>query len=95
MAEVKSNGRDIGILWKPPFRIEVTDVIMSGKNTLELRVLNLFREISGDLVCRQIGGRATVLLSKGARRNARAPRAGQKKFSWNSAPFPAESRPQF
>ena len=26
MAEVKLNGKDLGILWKPPFRVDVTDV---------------------------------------------------------------------
>jgi hypothetical protein len=26
--------------WKPPFRVDVTDVVKSGRNTLEIRVAN-------------------------------------------------------
>jgi hypothetical protein len=42
MAEVKLNGRDLGILWKPPFRVDVTDAIHAGGNVLELSVVNLW-----------------------------------------------------
>jgi hypothetical protein len=42
MAEVKLNGRDLGILWKPPFRVDVTDVARAGENDLEVRVVNLW-----------------------------------------------------
>ena len=48
MAQVKLNGQDLGIVWKPPFRVEVTDVLKPGANSLELRVVNLW-------VNRQIG----------------------------------------
>ena len=42
MAEVKLNGRDLGILWKPPFRVDVTDVLKPGPNHLEVKVVNLW-----------------------------------------------------
>ncbi len=42
MARVTLNGRDLGILWKPPFRVEVTDVLKAGENTLEIAVTNLW-----------------------------------------------------
>ena len=42
IAEVKLNGKDLGILWKPPFRVEVTDALRDGKNELEVRVTNLW-----------------------------------------------------
>lgn len=42
MAQVKLNGHDLGILWKPPFRANLTGAIKSGKNTLEVRVANLW-----------------------------------------------------
>jgi len=42
IAEVKLNGKDLGILWKPPFRVEVTDALKDGKNDLEVRVTNLW-----------------------------------------------------
>jgi len=42
IAEVRINGREAGILWKPPFRIDVSDVVKPGKNLLEVRVTNLW-----------------------------------------------------
>ena len=42
IAEVKLNGRDLGILWKPPFRVDVTDAVRPGDNALEVRVTNLW-----------------------------------------------------
>ena len=40
MAVVKLNDRNLGILWKPPFRIEVTDDLKPGNNLLEVQVVN-------------------------------------------------------
>ena len=37
-AEVRMNGRDVGLLWKPPFRIEVTPWLKAGDNLLEISV---------------------------------------------------------
>jgi hypothetical protein len=42
MARVKVNGRDCGIAWKPPFRVDVTDAVRPGKNDLEIQVANLW-----------------------------------------------------
>ena len=42
MAEVKLNGKDLGILWKPPYRVDVTDALKPGENTLEVKVVNLW-----------------------------------------------------
>ena len=42
IAKVKVNGKDLGILWKPPFRVEVTDILKKGKNDLEIEVTNLW-----------------------------------------------------
>jgi (4-O-methyl)-D-glucuronate---lignin esterase len=42
LAQVKLNGRDLGVLWKPPYRVEVTDAVKAGENTLEVRVANLW-----------------------------------------------------
>lgn len=42
MAQVKLNGEDLGILWKPPFRVDVTGRLHPGRNRLEVRVANLW-----------------------------------------------------
>ncbi len=42
MAEVKLNGHNLGILWKPPFRVNISGTIETGSNTLEVRVANLW-----------------------------------------------------
>jgi hypothetical protein len=42
MARVRLNGADLGVLWKPPYRVDVTGVLRSGENTLEVEVTNLW-----------------------------------------------------
>jgi len=42
MADVTLNGKPLGILWKPPFRVDVTGALKPGENALELRVVNLW-----------------------------------------------------
>jgi hypothetical protein len=42
MAEVKINGRNLGLLWKPPYRVEITAALQPGENTLEIAVTNLW-----------------------------------------------------
>ena len=32
LAEVKVNGNDLGILWKTPFKVDVTDALKPGNN---------------------------------------------------------------
>lgn len=41
-AEVRLNGKDLGALWKPPYRVNVTEALDAGENTLEVRVSNLW-----------------------------------------------------
>ncbi len=41
-AQVKLNGRDFATLWKPPYRVDVTDAVKSGENALEVKVTNLW-----------------------------------------------------
>ncbi|HEV2390859.1 MAG TPA: glycosyl hydrolase [Verrucomicrobiae bacterium] len=42
MARVRLNGKDLGTLWKAPFRVDVTDALKPGKNVLEVKVVNLW-----------------------------------------------------
>jgi hypothetical protein len=41
-AEVWINGNRRDILWKPPFRLDVTGLVHPGQNTLRVRVTNLW-----------------------------------------------------
>lgn len=42
IARVRLNGRDIGTLWKPPYRLDVTKALRDGRNILEVEVTNLW-----------------------------------------------------
>ncbi len=42
MARVTLNGTDLGTLWKPPFRLDITDVARTGENDLAIEVVNLW-----------------------------------------------------
>jgi hypothetical protein len=49
LAEVRLNGKDLGILWTVPFRVDVTDAIKSAGNSLEIEVVNFWpNRIIGD-----------------------------------------------
>ena len=39
-ASVRLNGKNLGILWKPPFRCDVTDFLIAGENHLAVQVTN-------------------------------------------------------
>ena len=60
MAEVRVNGKELGIVWKTPFRVEVTGALRPGDNALDVKVVNLW-------VNRQIGDE---LLPEDCNRNA-------------------------
>jgi len=42
MARVKLNGRELRTLWTAPWCVDVTDALLPGDNTLEIRVANLW-----------------------------------------------------
>jgi hypothetical protein len=42
IAEVSINGKAVGVAWKAPFIVDVTDAIKSGSNRLEIKVANLW-----------------------------------------------------
>ena len=42
VAEVSLNGHDLGVLWKPPFRVNVTYAAKPGVNRLVIKVTNLW-----------------------------------------------------
>jgi hypothetical protein len=42
VAEVRLNGKNLGILWKRPYRIDIGGVLREGTNELEVKVTNLW-----------------------------------------------------
>jgi hypothetical protein len=42
MASVTLNGNKLGLLWKAPYRIDITDALIPGENQLVLEVTNLY-----------------------------------------------------
>jgi hypothetical protein len=49
LAQVRLNGKDLGIVWTPPFRVEITDAVKAGGNQLEVEVVNFWpNRIIGD-----------------------------------------------
>jgi len=49
IARVSLNGRNLGVVWKQPFRIDVTDALRVGDNALEICVANdWFNALIGD-----------------------------------------------
>lgn len=53
IAEVELNGQDLGILWKPPTRVDITAAAKPGKNQLTVRVTNFWpNRIIGDQIIR-------------------------------------------
>jgi (4-O-methyl)-D-glucuronate---lignin esterase len=49
IAEVSLNGKELGFVWLPPYRIEITGAIRVGTNELEIRIANLWaNRLNGD-----------------------------------------------
>jgi hypothetical protein len=42
LAEIFVNGQSMGIVWKKPFRINITEALKEGKNELKVQVTNLW-----------------------------------------------------
>ena len=42
LAEVIVNGKSAGIIWKQPFRADITELLHDGENQLEIKVTNLW-----------------------------------------------------
>jgi hypothetical protein len=49
IAEVKVNGKSVGLVWAPPYRVDVTGALRPGVNKLEIAVTNEWtNRIAGD-----------------------------------------------
>ena len=43
LAEVTVNGKNLAVLWKPPYLVEVTDAVKHGTNRLRIEVTNTWK----------------------------------------------------
>lgn len=64
-AEVSLNGHDLGVLWKPPFHVNITEAAKAGTNKLAIKVTNLWpnrligdEQLPADVEWRSDGGLA-------------------------------------
>ena len=49
MAHVYVNGKDLGLLWKEPYKMDISEAIVEGDNTLEIKVTNSWgNQLIGD-----------------------------------------------
>jgi hypothetical protein len=49
VARVRLNGTDFGVLWSPPFRVDISDAVDAADNLLEIDVVNFWpNRIIGD-----------------------------------------------
>jgi len=49
LAEVSVNDQPLGVLWKPPFRVDITDAVQPGANHVQVKVTNCWKNrILGD-----------------------------------------------
>ena len=50
VAEIYVNGKSAGVLWKPPFRVDITSLLKPGANDLGIEVMNLWiNRLTGDM----------------------------------------------
>ena len=43
LATIRVNGRDAGTIWTPPYKLDITENLRPGKNSIEILVTNTWR----------------------------------------------------
>lgn len=43
IASIRLNGKDLGVVWTRPFRVDISGVLKAGRNELEIDVINSWR----------------------------------------------------
>lgn len=70
LATVRLNGKDLGTLWLAPWRLDVTDAVQPGTNTIEIEVINVWNNrLVGD-AAQPPAQRRTFLLAPTVNANA-------------------------
>jgi hypothetical protein len=63
MARVTCNGKNVGVIWKPPFRVDITAAVKPGDNQLEISVVNLWpNRLIGDELLPEDSERQSIAL---------------------------------
>jgi len=70
IATVRVNGQDLGTLWLPPYRLDITSAVKPGANTLEVEVVNTWNNrLVGDAAL-PLEQRRTLLTAPTVRKNS-------------------------
>ncbi len=88
VAEVKINGKDLGVLWMPPFKKDISGYLKVGKNVLEIKITNQWsnRLIGDERYPKQDGGYAL---------ESYRPTGNMPEWYTNNDPMPAGPRTTF
>ena len=57
--QVRVNGDDLGVLWKPPYQLDVTSALRAGVNQLEARLIHLQSQLEKTAIVSPIEGIVT------------------------------------
>jgi hypothetical protein len=50
VAKVLINGKPVGVLWTPPYKLNIKDYLKTGRNSLEIQVTNMWiNRLTGDM----------------------------------------------
>lgn len=50
LAEVTVNGKNLGVFWNAPFKVDITKAVRNGENTIEVKVINMWHNrLVGDV----------------------------------------------
>ncbi len=50
LAEVTVNGKNLGVYWNAPFKVDITKAVRNGDNTIEVKVINMWHNrLVGDV----------------------------------------------
>ncbi|MFC1736751.1 glycosylhydrolase-like jelly roll fold domain-containing protein [Candidatus Hydrogenedentota bacterium] len=97
IAEGKLNGKDLGTLWKPPLKLDVTRHLKTGKNAPEVAATNLWvNRLIGDAGPPQNirgKGKGKILPEAPEWVRGKGERSADNRYSWTAYKYYAEDSP--